>query len=833
MTRPIQHPEPAADPVTEREQALARAVGHLEWKRLEQAVLDRCRGRGTQRAGLPIETDLSAVRMAQTETGEALQLLQDGEPLPLDDVRDVREHLARVEREGALDAPALADLRVALQGARSLRRFIAARRQTLPALFAVCHLDPSLDTLEDELGASVALDGTLHDHASPELRRLRAECSNLRQRIIGRLQELIEKHADLLSDRIYTQREGRYVVPVRTDAHDRLPGIVHATSESGASVFVEPRAVVTQGNRLKMAQGELAREEARILAALSALVAERLAPLQAAVSAVQRYDIRSASALLARDLGAHPVTLSSDGVIDLKQAKHPLLLLDGVEVVPNDVSISPGHGVVISGPNAGGKTVLLKTLGLFALMVRAGLALPATEGSTMGFFDGILSDLGDEQSTRNNLSTFSAHVTSLARILRLSGPRSLVLLDELCGGTDPEEGAALACAIVEHLTRREATVLVTTHYEPLKAFSLRQACLRSASVGFDLETMLPNFALAWDVPGASSALSVAARFGIEADVIATAERVLPEHAKSFDDLVKQLQHQATALHAERAEAAETQRAAEALQREHERRLETLKERSQRKLTAEAEQLMHELREARVTLRDTKAALRKAAKAGSADAMREAEAKLQAVAERVSVGGDLGAGVAGAAPEASTEHAGGDGHPKTFAIGDEVYITHLRSRGTIIEADDKAGRYRVAAGALKLWAEATSLRSQAPDSHAKPDRDGKRNATRSTGRRGPRGSDTEADAPVTERRTSDNTVSLKGMRVDDALPLMESFIDRMLLGNDRVGYVLHGHGTGALRKAVREHLEGVVSHVTHTRPGNDDEGGEAFTVFYLR
>lgn len=788
----------------------ARAKRHLEWERLEQAILARCQSGDTKRKGLPIEGSPAAAQAALSESGEVMQLLENDEALPLHDLRDIEIHLTRLSRGGALDGPALAEVRLTLQAARAVRRFLKARATEVPHLLSVCLLDPTLDQLEDSLAAAIEVDGTLFDHASSDLRKLRAEVSNLRARIISRIEQLIDKHRELLSDSYYTIREDRYVVPVRSDAHERVQGIVHATSESGSSVFVEPSAIVSQGNRLKMAQAELHREEQRILSELSALVAEHQSALSAAVETLTRFDLRQAIAKIARSLGAHVPVLASEGRMELISARHPLLLLDGVQVVANDLQLRTGEGLVVSGPNAGGKTVLLKTVGLFALMVRAGVPIPASPGSVMGFFDPVLSELGDEQSTQHNLSTFSAHVRSLAHILTATANASLVLLDELCGGTDPQEGAALACAIAERLVEQGATLLVTTHYEPLKAFALRDERLRSGSVGFNLDTMEPSFVLQMDVPGASSALNVATRFGIPAAVTARAREILPQQAKDFEALIAQLNHKSRELLDEQRQLREQRRALDRLKQEHEERLTRLKAQSRRKLSEEAEQVFAELREARDTLRKVRAELR--SQEVDRRSLHEAERRVQAVSGRMAVGGDLAFLRDG--QDGGSVDLAADAPPPDLRPGSRVFVIHLRSEGTVLECDER-GRVRVAVGSLKLWVEPGGVRGAMGDleKQEKPPM-------------------SAPAAPHVRGRTPDNTLSVRGLRVDDALPMMESFIDRLLMSTLRHGYIDHGHGSGALKRAVRAHLKDTVPHVSQVRAGHDDEGGDAVTAFVL-
>jgi DNA mismatch repair protein MutS2 len=783
-----------------------RTLRHLEWPRLLSAWRSRCRGEGARRAGLTFAADAQSTQSALRETAEAMQLLAAGQALPLEALRDIAAHLERLERGGSLEAAALADIRVAVSHAGNLRRFLGARRSTQPELWKSAAFDPSLDELADQLAAAVEVDGTLRDDASSELQRLRNEIVALRERIVGRLQDVIDKHRDLLSDAYYTLREGRYVLPVRRDAHDRLPGIVHGESSSGASIFVEPRAVIAQGNRLKMAEAEREREELRILSAVSELVRERLAALWAAERALNRLDQRNAAALLGQAYGGQVPELVAEARVDLKAARHPSLSLETPGVVANDMAIQAGHGLVISGPNAGGKTVVLKTLGLCALMVRAGLPLPCAEGSSIGFFASILTEMGDEQSTATNLSTFSAHVSHVAHMLARTGTRSLVLLDELATGTDPGEGAALACALVDAFCQRGAALVVTTHYEALKAYAEHDARLRSASVGLDAERLSPTFELLLDVPGASSALTVAGRFGLPAEVIAMAERLLPEHAKEFERLSRSLSEAVTKARAHGVALAAEHGAVEAKRREYEALLAQAREQDRRKLSREADQLLGELRQARSELDSARSQLRQSERRG--EDLAAAQHKLTAAAARVSVGSE----VAHALREEPA--ANGGGPPAVVRVGAKVYVPRLRADAVIVEGPQK-DKVLVAVGAMKLWVEVKDLRSPTPAA-----------AEATLPRR------LHAIAEVQATRLPDNTLDVRGLRADDALAMLDSFIDRLYSGPSRVGYVLHGHGTGALRGAVREHLRTQLSYVHESRPGDDAEGGDAVTVFYL-
>lgn len=802
----------------------AKTLRDLEWSRVVEAVAARCAGPlASHLAELELASDVEAARLAMDETREALSLRKDGEPLPLAGIRDVRSSLERVARSGVLDGPALRDLRVTLGAARALRAFLARRKDRAPSLVRACPLDPTLDGLEEEIGAAIEADGTVSDSASPELRRLRTEVANLRARIVARLEQMLIEHQDVVQDRFHTIREGRYVVPMRTDAHDKIPGIVHGTSGSGATVFVEPRALVEQQNRLTIALAEMEAEQARILAQLSELVRERLPELRVAVDALDRADLRSASARLAEDLRATVPDLVSEARIDLKEGRHPLLVLDGVAVVPNDLALAAGHALVLSGPNAGGKTVALKLLGVFALMARAGLPIPAEEGAVVGFFDPILSDVGDEQSLQRNLSTFSAHVSNLAGMLDAAGPTAMVLLDEVATGTDPGEGAALACAIVDSLCRRGAAIAVTTHYEPLKAMALSDPRLRNASVGFDVERMAPTFHVRMDVPGASSALAVAQRFGLDPVVIERARVLLPEQARTFDQLVRKLEAQHEALAAERA-LVEEERAKIAKERARvEDEVRKIRDRERKKLSEEGEKLLVMIRETRDEVRAARSAMRKSA---SDQALVDAaKIAVERAANRTGPGGDLADAVRA---EGEPAERGARADAALLAKGTRVWVPRLRAELEIIEGPTR-GRVRVASGAVKLWVDVDEVRVLP----AGPKGEEREAASREAAARDKERREPPAPEPAPVAvRTESNTLDLRGLRVDEAVALTESFLDRLYGSGEKIAFLNHGVGTGALRDAVREYLRGATRYVRRFRPGDSDEGGDRVTVVQL-
>jgi DNA mismatch repair protein MutS2 len=792
--------------VNEAEQ---KTLADLEWDQVEQAVAQRCCGPLGDRLSLELADSFDETEYAIAEAKEAWRMLVRNEPLPLDGICEIETSLQHLEREGVLDASALKDLRMTLRAAGALRRFLGQRKDSAPRLHRACAIDPTLDGLEEEIGLSIGDDGTILDSASAELARLREEAGNLRARIIRKLEDLIQKRSAILQDSFHTIREGRYVLPVRADAHERFHGIVHGSSASGATIFVEPRELVERGNRLKMAQAELEREERRILAALSDMVRQYVAQLRAAAQALDHADLRGASAKLAVDLGAEFVELSAEPRISLRDARHPLLVLRGIEVVPNDIELEGGEALVISGPNAGGKTVALKMLGLAALLTRAGLPVPAAEGSVCGFFAPVLAAVGDEQSLARSLSTFSAHLVTLKAVLEQADERVLVLLDELAGATDPEAGAALACAIVSRLVERGAAVAVTTHYEALKALAAERDEMHNAAVGFDFDEMAPTFRLRMGVPGGSNALEVARRFGIPSDVVDAARRTLPEHSRSFETLVAKLDTATKAAMEEQAALQEERAKIGAELAKLDMRRQQLAAREAKGLGKEAQKLVDRLKDIHRQLDEAKKSLRDRAEAESLAA---ASAASSDAAELL---GEIDRHRTSLEPE---PHQTAELDLDAVRVGDRVWVARLRSPAEVVEGPAR-GKVRVAAGMMKLWVDLGDLRGLRQSAERTPKEAAPAIGTQPKAQRGV--------------RTSDNTLDVRGLRPDEAVSLAEAFLDRMYGAAESNAFIVHGVGSGALRAAIHEHLTRDAAYVEGFRLATQDEGGPQVTVVSLK
>jgi DNA mismatch repair protein MutS2 len=790
----------------------------LELDLLLSAVAERCASepaRALARA-LPFVECRDEALGSLAEIDEARQLEDRGESLPREAVSLVDEALGRARIGSSLSPEEIRAIAKILGGAARLRKFLKAHVELAPTLAVSCDTSPDHDRLGFELERSFEPDGSIADAASPRLAELRSERKASRDRIVRKLEELLVRYGSILSDAYWTERDGRYVVPVRADAHERFPGIVHSASSGGATLFVEPRVIVSMGNRHKVLDAQVLREEELVLARLSTLVAEAAPAVVAASRALAHADLRAAQARLAFELRMTTPTIpnteeSGTLVVTLIKARHPLLLLAGIDVVPSDIDVRAGRVLVLSGPNAGGKTVAMKVVGLATLLVRLGMPVPAREGSVVSLFDQVLTDVGDEQSLSKSLSTFSAHVQNLARILDTTHRGTLVLLDEVAGGTDPREGEALATAVLESLTARGGAVVTTTHYEGLKVLALRDERFTNASVGFDLERMEPTFRVLAGIPGASSALAVARRFGIPPHLVARAEALLPEGAASVADLVMRLESERLSLERARTELGKLEAAVLERERSLEAEHQKLSQREKNAAEREGEALIGAVRRAREELRAAEARLRRP----KLDAREVAEAArtIDKVASTVAVGGPL-------EPKKPPER------PAVVAsdihVGSRVFVPRLRTEAEVLEVL-AGGQLRVAAGPLKLLTSVDEVRRA----------DGKSAAAKQQ-KKVDKPSvvfDAAAD-PDIPLQTSDNTVDLRGLRAHEAVAISEQFLDRCVGAGKRVAFLIHGHGTGALRQVLRDALR-ASAYVERMRPGEPREGGDGVTVVWLR
>lgn len=794
-----------------------RTFRDLDWGAICRALARRCAGPdATELAselGLLATPELAERR--RQEIDQAASAVTRGLAPPLRALDALGEILLRAKKQDLLTPQDL--LRVA-RGARAAEAMARWSRTANGLPLVVEHAIRLADVSEQAREIERCIDpaGEVTDSASPELGPLRRRVNGLRDGIVARLERIVRspRYEGILQDDYITLREGRYVLPVRAGERGDFPGIVHGQSSSGQTLFIEPRELVEPNNALRMAQLDVDNEVRRILTRLSRLVYERADELEQNHDTLVYLDLTFAAAKLAVDLDASLPTLSVDDqpVLRLSSARHPVLALrelDGeLTVVPNTVELGDARGLVISGPNTGGKTVTLKTVGLIALMTRAGLPVPVAPGSCVPWFEAIHTDIGDEQGVERDLSTFSAHVANIAGFWGSSGPGSLVLLDELFAGTDPGQGAALGAALVSALVERGATVIVTTHLERLKTLGMDDGRFAVASVGFDVDALRPTYALRVGLPGSSYAFRIAARLGLSPDVVARAERLagqagdadrerIIEALESEHARVRRLADDAEAA---RAEAKAQERAARDLRARIAAReasevgteLEELKA-SVRDLRAEARRRAKELRS--IETPDTAEALENLRRA--VDEAREAatasEHARRDFAQRVKADAD------------TREHEG-----EPLRVGSRAWVSTFKRDGEIVEIDVGAGRAVVQIG---------PIRTNVATSDLAPPRDaGPRPESEAAGQR------TRVDVA----RLESNTLDVRGERVDDAIERLDAMLDRASRAAGAGLFVIHGHGTGALKRAVRAHLGSTPYRLTW-RAGESGEGGDGVTV----
>ncbi len=797
--------------------AADKTARDLQWQELLGRIGHFAASETAQQALLSLRplADEAQAERAQRRAKEALYLIGKDAALPVRAVPDVAELCAGLVRGASGSAPQLCAAAKVIGQALRLRDHIGHHRQECPELESLLWCAKELGGLRDRILRAIDEHGEILDSASPGVRSARRSLAAVRQKLRNSSQQLVSKYKDSLSGQFVAERGGRFVLPVRADAPHRVEGMILGSSGSGNSLYVEPKELTELNNRVYVAEAELLREEAKVLAELSDAAREHVSNLEEAHANCIAADFVAAIARWADRARAIPVVFSQSKKLVLRQMRHPLLIGDEQTVVANDLALDAGRGLVVSGPNAGGKTVALKCLGLAVWMARSGLPVPFGEQSEVGWFDQVFTDIGDEQSISRSLSTFSAHITRLADYIEHSGDGTLVLLDEICGGTDPEEGSALAAAVLQGFVERNAAVAATTHYERLKQLAVGQPdAFENASVGFNLATMQPTFELTLGVPGQSSALAVAERYGIPGALVAAARDLLPKEQVHQQELLEQLERERAQLHDMRQkterELEEQRRLSTRLRTETER----AREDERRRLSKEARALTMEVLEARALVRRAKEELRKA-EPGS-DRVRAAEHLVNDAAAPVTLGGTLTKALQ---PESRVEPL----DPSLVRVGLRVKIPHLNTEGEVLAPPQK-GSVRVNIGGLKMsvpldkLALATSKAGGAAPRVARPARSRRREPEKD-------------ESSFLPSRTSTNTFDLRGMRVEQGLDQVDGFIDRMLQAEEPAAFFLHGHGTGAMKEALREYVA-TSPYVSRWEPAAPEDGGDALTVCWL-
>jgi len=751
-----------------------KTLAKLEFDKIRERLVSCCAsslGRELAERLSPFERE-ELVRSRMAETTEAVRILERRGRVPFGGVSDFGPALERARVGSALAGEDFVLLRNALQGAAELRRVLLPEAEACPRVGRLARDMPEFAALLRRIESVVDDDGRVVDGASVELARIRTQCRRLERHIQERMASFLTdpEVQRALQDRLITLRRNRPCLPVRAELKRSVPGVVHDTSASGATVFIEPAAVVEMGDeyqRLAVAEVE---EVARILRELTLCVAERYDELAHLRRLLAILDFIFARGRLSGAMRAEEPQLIAEPQMVLVKARHPLIGPD--VVVPIDVAIGEEYDLLlITGPNTGGKTVALKTMGLLAAMALSGLHIPADRGTRIPLLPGLFADIGDEQSIEQSLSTFSSHISNIAHILRRAPRGSLVLLDEIGVGTDPEEGAALAVAILRHLLRRGMIVAATTHYGALKTFGLQEPRAQNASVEFDPDTLAPTFRLRTGVPGSSNALAIAKRIGLPREVIADARDIVPRDRVRVEEAILEMER------ARRDYEARSRALAQAT-REHERRASMYEEQA-KQLAEERKRALREgwgeakrvVADAREEARQALAALRKQTREGRAT--QQVQEELRRLAERVEAAAE-----AAETPEPTPLP---DVRP-----GDVVHVRSLGQRGVVLEPPGPDGRTPISIGAARAEVDIADL--ERVDSVTDP-------AMR----------DTIGAMRVTKSLSVPKEVHLRGLRVEEALDRLEKFLDDASLAEHRRVFIVHGKGTGVLRDAVREYL----------------------------
>lgn len=766
----------------------------LEFDTIRVLVAEECETeRGADLArGLEPAFDTDEVWAAQAQTREAADLLSGLSIPSLGAVRDHRQAVLRAAKGGAVDGQTLFQIGAALEAMRTTRQVVKARERDCPGLWAIASNLCDLAALERRLLDSLEADGEVLDSASPELARLRKAKHSCAQRIGDRIQSYVSgKNRDLLSDPIVTQRDGRYVVPVKAEHKGRLKGIVHDTSASGQTVYVEPEEIVQLGNALREAEAAERAEVARILADLSKRVGVESDAIEVGLEAAGDLDLLLAKARLGYQMKAASPVRSEGHRIFIQAGRHPLL--DPEIAVPLTLDVGKDFdGLLITGPNTGGKTVAIKTVGLFVLMAQAGLMLPALE-VRLGVFTQIWADIGDEQSLQQSLSTFSAHIKNIAEALEKLKPGALVLLDEAGAGTDPAEGAALAKALFLAFQSGGAKIMASTHYGELKVFAYNTPGFINAAMEFDVKSLRPTYRLLVGAPGASQALRIAERYGIPKPIVDAAREGVGVERQDVARMLEKLE--------------QAQRQAQAAQSEADRLTARLK-----KIEAETEAKLSEAAEIKRTARQ------KAAEAVEA-ALREIRLEAAAIFEELKSSSDQQARDHARERLREVQQAGQDlsedfkpqakkAELAEIVRGSRVRIEGYNQTGTVL-TDPRDGKTQVQVGPLKMTVSVAQLRLEAGPPE-KPAVTPKKNLG------------------LQRALTATTELHLRGMRAEEAQEAIDRFVDDAILGGLPAVRIVHGKGEGILRKVTHEALrrhKGVRSF----RDGEADEGGQGVTI----
>lgn len=762
---------------------------------LTEAGAEKCRT-------LEPSDDLATVQALQAETEEAAVILQYSGGHPMVAFPDIRPALAICAKSGSLSAGMLLNVAELLRASRAAQDALVTDRENTPILKAKAQGLFVARNIEKDITDAIISEDEIADRASSELMNIRRHLRGAQDRIRDKLNQMIHSASmqKALQDPIVTVRNNRYVLPVKAEFRGSVPGIVHDQSSSGATLFIEPMAAVEMGNELKQWELKEQQEIERILAALSAEVAPYAASMTETEELLAELDFIFAKGLLSRRFVCVSPKLNNEGRLKIIRGRHPLI--DPEKVVPSTIWLGEKDmftTLVITGPNTGGKTVTLKTVGLFTLMAQAGLQVPADLGTELAVFEQVFADIGDEQSIEQSLSTFSGHMTNIVEIMHEVTPRDLVLFDELGAGTDPTEGAALAQSILTRLQHIGVRTLATTHYSELKAFALTTKGVENASVEFDVETLRPTYRLSIGVPGKSNAFEISRRLGLPENLIDAARKLLSGNAIRFEDVIANAEYHRQVAEKERQLAEEASRETVRLRNEAEQLRKEMEQKRTEQLRKAREDAKHIVDQARRESESVIAELKKMKKNAAGGDVNELRRRLDKESDA------LAEGLGQPAPESGEA-------PETVKAGDKVKILTLGAEGTVLAPPDEKGEVQLQAGMMKFKAPLSQLRMirQEPEK-------AKTTVKAKTGMM---------------TRTVKSECDVRGMNLEEALDAVSLYLDEAVLAGLNEVYIIHGKGTGILRAGIQQDLR-KNKHVKGFRRGMYGEGEDGVTVVTLK
>jgi DNA mismatch repair protein MutS2 len=759
-------------------------------------------------AALKPSDDPIVIEEGLDETSEAVTLIVHKGPLPMGNLYDVKDQLALAQKGGSLTMRQLLRILYNMSVTRSVVAYLKGDLPPLPILKGMAEVLEVFKDLEEDIDRCIISEEEMSDHASVELRSIRRNIVRQNESIKAKLNQILnsESNKTYLQDTIITIRDGRYVVPVKQEHRTHFSGIVHDQSASGATLFIEPQVIVNMNNELRQLEAQEKAEIERILWELSGRVGEHAKSLLNNQDILIALDVINAKGKLSVDMKAERPTISDDHSLLLLEARHPLI--ERSKVVPINVSLGLAYrALIITGPNTGGKTVTLKTVGLLAMMVQSGLHIPASSLSKIPIFNDIFADIGDEQSIEQSLSTFSSHMNNIVSIIDKAEANTLVLLDELGAGTDPTEGAALAIAILEHLRARNASILATTHYTELKKYAIATAGVENASMEFNVETLSPTYRLTVGIPGKSNAFEISAKLGLPGEIIGKARNLLQGGDIKFEEVIAAMEADRKAAEAERDQAI-------ALNVEMKRQKEAM-DALVRKTEEQKEKILNQARE---EARD----IISGAKVLSEEVRTELKelSKVESMGERTRRFDDSRKRIKDAAGQyrerLMRETNDNPVRVEDLRIGDRVKVLTLGQNGEILSLPDEKGDLMVQVGRMKVKSNVDDLKLIIEGKSKLPSG----------------GKTTYGQIYKTKAKSISISINVQGMNLDDATEDVDKYLDDAYIAGLNEVTIIHGRGEGILLNGLRNLMKSH-KHVASFRKGSYNEGGDGVTIVQIK